>query len=484
MKLPVELLQAAEAEFPKTTADISNIRTTHASTAAVDLDGLAHFELRRSMIAMSAREDFDPAFERYLGTNDLLPVNYLLTGFMRSRSVGRIKYFDRVKHKTAYATGFMVTPDLMMTNHHVFPVANAAEFAAFADDAVIEFGYEFDLRGKRGEPVAHALDPETFLHTSKALDLALVAVRQIDMSGNRQLSDQGYLILNGRIGKAGTADFATIIQHADGEDKQVALRNNEILANDLADVLIYKSDTAPGSSGAPVFNNEWQVIALHSAGVAKKDGQGNYLDKDEQIIPVEHGQIEEARIVWLSNRGIRISTILAYLRSPASTVALHPLINVFNSPAYSDSRPFKTAPVPKVHDELMVKPSEGTPTAPALAPAPFGPIEIRLSIGGGQAFTQTFASPAQAAPHLMVVEAEKKLEDEQDYSTCMGFEEEFMGIRIPMPVPSEKLRKKLARLRDAPASMVLKYHHYSTMQHAVRRVPAFYRLRNVIHISA
>lgn len=97
--------------------------------------------------------------------------------------------------------------------------------------------------------MAHALDPETFLHTSKALDLALVAVRQIDVSGNRQLCDQGYLILNGRIEKAGTADFATIIQHADGEEKQVALRNNEILENDLADVLIYKSDTASGSSG-------------------------------------------------------------------------------------------------------------------------------------------------------------------------------------------------------------------------------------------
>ena len=51
------------------------------------------------------------------------------------------------------------------------------EFAAFADGAVIEFGYEYDVLGRLQEPVAHALDPETFLHTHAALDLALVLGR-------------------------------------------------------------------------------------------------------------------------------------------------------------------------------------------------------------------------------------------------------------------------------------------------------------------
>ena len=45
-------------------------------------------------------------------------------------------------------------------------------------------------------------------------------------------------------------------------------------------MIIYKSDTAPGSSGSPVFNNEWQLIALHSAGVAKKNDRGDYVDKE------------------------------------------------------------------------------------------------------------------------------------------------------------------------------------------------------------
>ena len=88
----------------------------------------------------------------------------------------------------------------MMTNHHVLPVSDAAEFAALADDATIEFGYEYDLQERLGEPVVHALDPETFLYTSKAHDLALVAVRPRNLSGRRHLRDQGYLVLNGKLG--------------------------------------------------------------------------------------------------------------------------------------------------------------------------------------------------------------------------------------------------------------------------------------------
>jgi len=474
MKLPVELLEKAESEYPKTAAEVATIRARSAASSALVLDGLPHFELRRSMIAASARESVDLAFERYVGTNDLLPINYLLAGYTQSRSVVRIRYFDKGARRTAFATGFMVSPELMMTNHHVFPVADPAEFAAFAEDAAVEFGYEYDLLGRRAEPVVHALDPETFLHTSKALDLALIAVRPLDVSARHPLRDQGYLVLNGKLGKAGTADYATIIQHPDGKEKQIALRNNEIIDNALPDALIYKSDTAQGSSGAPVFNNEWQVIALHSSGVAKKDAAGNYLDKEDQIIPIENGHIEESRIVWLSNRGIRVSAIMKYLLSPASTVSLHPLIQVFASPAYTDSRPFTTAPQPRVlADEVGLKASPAAIPAPpvAAAPLPTGPIEIRVIIGGGQPIVQTIGGGAAMGIASSFVEAEKKLEDEQDYSTCMGYEEEFMGIRIPMPLPGTKLRKKLSFLRDSPSSCTLKYHHYSTIQHAVRRVP-------------
>ncbi len=44
-----------------------------------------------------------------------------------------------------------------------------------------------------------------------------------------------------------------------GSVTQVALRENKIISKKSPDVLLYQSDTAPGSSGSPVFNDQWQV---------------------------------------------------------------------------------------------------------------------------------------------------------------------------------------------------------------------------------
>lgn len=85
------------------------------------------------------------------------------------------------------------------------------------------------------------------------------------------------------------------------------------------------TDTSVGSSGSPVFNDQWQVIALHSAGVPKKNANGDYLDKDDHIIVPQKGKIDGSRVVWLSNRRIRISSIMANLKTNQA-IANHPLI--------------------------------------------------------------------------------------------------------------------------------------------------------------
>jgi endonuclease G len=422
------------------------------------------------MIAASSRENVGDAFERYIGENDLLPINYLLTGYLQARAVGRLRYYDKREGKTASATGFMVSPDLMMTNHHVFPVADLAGFMGLVEDPTIEFGYEYDLDGRRIEPVVHELDPATFLHTFEDLDLALVSVRSADRSGRRQLREQGYLVLNGQLGKAGLGDYATIIQHPDGRDKQIALRNNEIIDLTLPDVIIYKSDTARGSSGAPVFNNEWQVIALHSAGVPKKNAAGQYVDKDDQVIEPEHGKVDGERIVWLSNRGVRVSTIMNHLRSAGSEVSLHPLVQVILGPAYLDRRPVTSLPCPTIGTEALV--GSTTPVAVPVPSTLTGPINIHISIGGdGRPVVTAGRDVLPGTGVKTELEEEKQFEDDQDFSACEGFQEEFMGVRIAMPVPNTALRKQLAFRKDSPSSYTLKYHHICSIHHALRRVP-------------
>lgn len=473
MKLPLDLLEKAAAESPDAAA-VRKLRQEIAAERPATLDGIEHVERRKRMIAAVAIEDVSGAFERYVGDNDLLPINYLLAGYLQSRSVGLIRYFDRQEGKGAVATGFLVSDTLLLTNHHVFPVDTVAAFEAFAGEPTIEFNYEYDIDGKHPTPVVFALDPQQFLHTSKALDMALVAVRPVDKSGTHQLKSQGYLVLNGELGKAGKGDSATIIQHPDGHEKQIAIRKNEIVNIDRPDVIEYVSDTAQGSSGAPVFNDQWQVIALHSAGVAKKNAAGDYLDKDGQVIEPVNGYIDEERICWESNRGIRVSTMMSHLRT-APSLAAHPLIHSLFSPAYTDSRPYAFLSRPALDRESSVStpPIEPRPVTPLSVVPSLPPVNITISINpNGPVVTTT--EPARSADVSAVTSAflfEKKFEDELDFSDCDGFDADFMGVYLPMPVPSPALRKKLAFLTDSPSAYTLKYHHFSTIHHAVRRVP-------------
>ena len=197
------------------------------------------------------------------------------------------------------------------------------------------FNYERDIDGNLRTPLHFSLDPHRFLYANKSLDMTLVAVRPTDRTGAHELKDQGYLVLNELLGKTDIEDFASIIQHPSGQEKQIAIRENQII--DMApDRLFYKSDTAQGSSGAPVFNDQWQVIALHSAGVAKKYERGRCVDEDGNVIEDEHGRVDESDVVWLSNEGFRISTIMT--SAGGTRTQGQSSDRVLFSPAYADSR--------------------------------------------------------------------------------------------------------------------------------------------------
>ena len=59
-------------------------------------------------------------------------------------------------------TGFMISPSLLITNHHVI------EEADFAVNSIAEFNYQFNEFGKRATP--HGFKPDVFFRTSKELD--------------------------------------------------------------------------------------------------------------------------------------------------------------------------------------------------------------------------------------------------------------------------------------------------------------------------
>ena len=89
-----------------------------------------------------------------------------------------------------------------------------------------------------------------------------------------------------------------IIQHPLGWPKTIAIRNN-LLTFRTERTLLYETDTEVGSSGSPVFNDDWQLVALHHWGhpfLERKDDLGQTLPDNV-------------------NEGVRISAITRYLRS-------------------------------------------------------------------------------------------------------------------------------------------------------------------------
>ncbi len=242
------------------------------------------------------------ALERVMGGNDMVSVAYLELALSAARSVCRVHLRLPGGRVAGYGTGFLVSPRLLLTNHHVLGDAEAA------GTALAEFDYQDDCKGQPLEPASFDLDPGRFFASDADLDWALVAVQEASRDG-AALDDFGWLPLIGTTGKAANAEFLNIIQHPNGEPKQMALRENR-LVDMLERHLHYESDTAPGSSGSPVFNDQWEVVALHHAAYPRTVG-GQVMAVGGKPWTRDMG---EDRIDWVGNEGVRVSVLVEALR--------------------------------------------------------------------------------------------------------------------------------------------------------------------------
>ena len=239
--------------------------------------------------------------ERLMGRNNLTGVAFLEGGHLAARSVGRVTVTGPGGSRH-YGTGFMVSPSLLMTNNHVLSSQEEA------GRAVVEFNYQADLDGRPLVPVSFALEPQRFFATDVDLDFSVVAVAGTGDQAARP-ADFHWLPLDGSQGKVIIGEFVNIIQHPDGEPKQLALRENQVV--DLLDrFLHYHTDTARGSSGSPVCNDQWEVVALHHSAVPETDAEGRPLTLDGTLWQQWMG---EHKVAWKANEGVRISRVLQAL---------------------------------------------------------------------------------------------------------------------------------------------------------------------------
>jgi endonuclease G len=414
------------------------------------------------------REVDDPTaanlrLERILQGNELTDINYLALGALCARSVCRIS-LRRNNRLIGYGTGFLVAPGILMTNHHVLPTV------ADVKESVAEFRYERDVTGADLEPVVFALKtiPEPIIFQD--LDFALVAVEGRS-AGGEPLDQFGWLKLNILPNKALIGEYLTIIQHPDGERKQVCVRENKLIKySENGPYLWYQTDTVGGSSGSPVFNNSWEVVALHHSGVPRTRREGGkdvWLAKNGKKWDATMGDEE---IDWIANEGVRISRIAQYL---SVEKANHPI-----------AQAVKAAGEPRLGEGVVARPTGG-PDGIQIETLPGGrrrilvPIDIDVNVGSAPrnpdaAMRDSSPSPAVDTAGPRVVE--KVVIDQDTYGKRNGYNPKYLGAGAQVPLPKVKAAKNTILMVKGKDE--LKYWNYSLVMNKERGL-AFFSAANV-----
>jgi Trypsin-like peptidase domain len=166
------------------------------------------------------------------------------------------------------ATGFLVGPDLVLTNNHAIEVdKNGAPAAA------INFRFNYRAKSNKsanGDFDAKITKGEWRLASSETEELDFAIVRLNREMGRLPIGDFEGAPIRGWIPllktKVNVGEPLFVLQHANGGELVMANGGLEKLREPWIE---YAVNTDEGSSGAPVFNNEWKLIALHSRAGAK-----------------------------------------------------------------------------------------------------------------------------------------------------------------------------------------------------------------------
>jgi endonuclease G len=407
--------------------------------------------LRRSALTQWRNHTLPVALERTIGpTLDMSAQPPDEAARRAGRPVARIVVMPRRGDKAeAIATGFLITPRLLLTNHHVLPGGDSAAGLG------ANFLYE-ETAGGTPPGVFFALQAQEFFLSDATLDFALVAIASKAREGN-SIEEFGSIPLIEATPKILIGQPVNIVQYPEGGVKQWACTQNVLL--DVLDngFLHYTTDTMPGASGSPAFNRVWELVALHHAGVPEiRNGQ----IWSTHGKPWDEARMNDDEVSWVANEGARVSAIVRRLAAqrlatPAQQELLDQLLKATADPLKA---------VVAADDSGTISIPGFTTTTDPMATNVFnfsGAVTIHVH-GDARATTETQKGVGPPAP-------EATIRFDRDYDAKKGFDENFLKIKVPLPtVKPSRLGEILLGTDGKPR--VLKYRHFSLVMNQARRL--------------
>lgn len=280
------------------------------------------------------KEEFAQSQEAMYDQNNFLSAHFLSEGAEIQKAIAMVTLKvakSGLPSGSGWGSGFLISNSLFMTNNHV--IRNKA----FCDDVNMQFMYQDNYNT---EPAISSeffeTNEDSFFHTNAGLDYTIVRLRRNpyrfripfpykvgedmvnhsypakhEYADTEQIEELKYLsdfitkkqpisefdparILHffgytpgskyGFIPLRPTVSYPeglrlNVIQHPQGRKKEVVVQQNE-LTDVHTNVIHYFSDTDYGSSGSPVFNNTWDLMALHHARKPSESAnEGMRIDK-------------------------------------------------------------------------------------------------------------------------------------------------------------------------------------------------------------
>lgn len=242
----------------------------------------------------------DETLQRVVGPGGFETVEWYQTGLQCAASVAAVKERLGLRVGTGFAVragDFGIKPSadtLLLTNHHVL---NSAGLGGRTDFGNVEIVFS----AAKDSPKFGVVEVVAESPHDTGLDFALLRLSSNDLL-------PAPLSLCRAVDMPAERRRVYVIGYPLGDVLQFSLHNNELLDHECDPCgrppmparrrLQYSASTEQGNSGSPVFNDQWECIALHHAG-ARRDARADAFG-----LPALNGgnrRVEANQGIWIGS---------------------------------------------------------------------------------------------------------------------------------------------------------------------------------------